>query len=69
MSLSMIINCYFHSLGGGPDDAKEVMKHPFFHTVNWDDVFNKRVRNNFHFLLPSVRLSHKHATYRQVSIA
>ena len=59
MSLSVIINCYFDSLGGSPDDAKEVMKHPFFHTVNWDDVFNKRVRNSFNFSLLSVRSSCK----------
>jgi len=31
------------SLGGGPDDAKEVMQHPFFNTINWEDIYNKRV--------------------------
>jgi len=34
---------YSHSLGGGPDDAKEVMQHNFFTTINWEDIYNKRV--------------------------
>ena len=34
--------CIF-SLGGGPDDAKEVMQHNFFSTINWEDIYNKRV--------------------------
>ncbi|KAL9957916.1 hypothetical protein ACROYT_G034871 [Oculina patagonica] len=34
-------------LGGGPDDAKEVMKHPFFSTINWDDIYHKRVKPPF----------------------
>ncbi|XP_074628418.1 RAC-alpha serine/threonine-protein kinase-like [Acropora palmata] len=34
-------------LGGGPDDAKEVMNHPFFLTVNWDDVYHKRIKPPF----------------------
>ena len=33
-----------HSLGGSPDDAKEVMRDPFFSKVNWDDTLHKRVR-------------------------
>ena len=31
------------SLGGGPEDAKEVMQHPFFSTINWEDIYNKKV--------------------------
>ncbi|XP_015762795.1 PREDICTED: RAC-alpha serine/threonine-protein kinase-like [Acropora digitifera] len=34
-------------LGGGPEDAKEVMNHPFFLTVNWDDVYHKRIKPPF----------------------
>lgn len=30
-------------LGGGPDDAKEIMFHPFFRGVNWNDVLEKKV--------------------------
>lgn len=30
-------------LGGGAEDAKEIMHHVFFANVNWDDVFNKKV--------------------------
>lgn len=33
----------FSSLGGGPEDAKEVMQHPFFSTINWEDIYHKRV--------------------------
>ncbi|KAJ7373130.1 RAC-alpha serine/threonine-protein kinase [Desmophyllum pertusum] len=34
-------------LGGGPDDAQEVMKHPFFGTINWDDIYHKRIKPPF----------------------
>lgn len=33
-----------NSLGGGPDDAKEIMRHSFFSGVNWQDVYDKKVR-------------------------
>lgn len=41
----VLISCYFcpHSLGGGPDDAKEIMRHSFFSGVNWQDVYDKKV--------------------------
>jgi serine/threonine protein kinase len=30
-------------LGGGEGDAEEVKSHVFFETINWDDVYNKRI--------------------------
>lgn len=30
-------------LGGGPDDAKEIMRHSFFSTLDWQDVYDKKV--------------------------
>ncbi|EMR11268.1 protein kinase C-like protein [Pneumocystis murina B123] len=30
-------------LGSGPGDALEVMAHPFFRNINWDDIYHKRV--------------------------
>uniref|UniRef100_A0A8C5ANK5 non-specific serine/threonine protein kinase n=1 Tax=Gadus morhua TaxID=8049 RepID=A0A8C5ANK5_GADMO len=30
-------------LGGGPDDAKEIMRHSFFCLVDWQDVYNKKL--------------------------
>lgn len=30
-------------LGGGPDDAKEIMQHKFFAGINWQDVYEKQV--------------------------
>ncbi|KAK9457255.1 hypothetical protein V1511DRAFT_508698 [Dipodascopsis uninucleata] len=30
-------------LGGGPDDALEVMAHPYFENINWDDIYEKRL--------------------------
>ncbi|KAG9085648.1 Serine/threonine kinase [Ceratobasidium sp. UAMH 11750] len=30
-------------LGSGPGDAEEIKAHPFFNTVNFDDVLNKRI--------------------------
>lgn len=31
-------------LGGGPDDAKEIMRHSFFSGIDWQDVYDKKVR-------------------------
>ena len=31
-------------LGGGIKDAMEIKQHPYFKDVNWDDVYNKRIR-------------------------
>lgn len=30
-------------LGGGPDDAKEIMQHKFFAGIVWQDVYEKKV--------------------------
>ncbi|KAK6489576.1 RAC-gamma serine/threonine-protein kinase isoform X1 [Huso huso] len=30
-------------LGGGPDDAKEIMRHSFFVGLNWQDVYDKKL--------------------------
>ncbi|XP_032881743.1 RAC-gamma serine/threonine-protein kinase isoform X2 [Amblyraja radiata] len=30
-------------LGGGPDDAKDIMQHSFFSGVNWQDVYDKKL--------------------------
>uniref|UniRef100_T1L5Q9 AGC-kinase C-terminal domain-containing protein n=1 Tax=Tetranychus urticae TaxID=32264 RepID=T1L5Q9_TETUR len=30
-------------LGGGPNDAKEIMVHAFFSGINWEDVLAKKV--------------------------
>lgn len=34
-------------LGGGPDDAKEIMAHPFFASINWTDLVQKRITPPF----------------------
>lgn len=34
-------------LGSGPTDAQEIMSHAFFRTINWDDVYHKRVQPPF----------------------
>ncbi|EME78570.1 uncharacterized protein MYCFIDRAFT_104873, partial [Pseudocercospora fijiensis CIRAD86] len=39
-------------LGSGPTDAQEIMSHPFFRNVNWEDVYYKRVPPPF---LPTVK--------------
>ena len=31
-------------LGAGIGDAKEIKKHPFFSKVNWDDVYNRKLK-------------------------
>jgi len=30
-------------LGAGPDDAEEIKRHPFFASINWTDLFERRV--------------------------
>ncbi|XP_074983056.1 RAC-gamma serine/threonine-protein kinase isoform X2 [Caretta caretta] len=39
-------------LGGGPDDAKEIMRHSFFVGVNWQDVYDKKVVQKLHVPVP-----------------
>uniref|UniRef100_A0A8C6PQI4 non-specific serine/threonine protein kinase n=1 Tax=Nothobranchius furzeri TaxID=105023 RepID=A0A8C6PQI4_NOTFU len=34
-------------LGGGPDDAKEIMQHRFFAGINWQDVYEKKLVSPF----------------------
>ena len=34
----------FFRLGGGPDDAKEIMRHSFFTGIDWQDVYDKKVQ-------------------------
>ncbi|KAG5831146.1 hypothetical protein ANANG_G00300730 [Anguilla anguilla] len=30
-------------LGGGPDDAKEIMRHSFFTGIDWQDIYDKKL--------------------------
>lgn len=30
-------------LGGGPEDVREIMAHPFFASINWTDLVNKKI--------------------------
>lgn len=34
-------------LGGGPDDVKEIQAHPFFASINWKDLENKKITPPF----------------------
>lgn len=34
-------------LGGGPEDAKEIMAHSFFSQINWTDLVNKKIAPPF----------------------
>lgn len=40
----IVMSFSFNRLGGGPDDAKDVMTHKFFALINWQDVIEKKVR-------------------------
>lgn len=35
--------CPTHRLGGGSEDAKEIMQHRFFANIVWQDVYEKKV--------------------------
>ena len=39
-------------LGSGPTDASEIMSQPFFRSINWDDIYNRRVQPPF---LPQIK--------------
>jgi RAC serine/threonine-protein kinase len=30
-------------LGGGPEDVREIMAHPFFASINWTDLVNRKI--------------------------
>lgn len=34
-------------LGGGPEDAKEIMSHVFFASINWTDLEQKKIEPPF----------------------
>lgn len=34
-------------LGGGPDDAREIQAHPFFASINWTDLVQKKIQPPF----------------------
>ena len=39
------LSCHIlsHRLGGGKSDVEEVKSYKFFQTINWDDVYHKRI--------------------------
>lgn len=40
-------------LGGGPDDVKDIQAHPFFSSINWTDLVNKKITPTFKPLVTS----------------
>ena len=34
-------------LGSGPTDAREIMSHPYFHNINWEDMYHRRLTPDF----------------------
>ncbi|KAL6452817.1 PKC1 Protein kinase C-like 1 [Candida maltosa Xu316] len=49
-------------LGSGPDDAKEIMEHPYFHDVNFDDVLNCRIPAPY---IPEIQSEHDYSNFDQ----
>ncbi|GEQ67048.1 hypothetical protein JCM33374_g711 [Metschnikowia sp. JCM 33374] len=49
-------------LGSGPRDALEIMEHPFFQDVNFDDVLNLRLEPPY---LPQVTSEHDYSNFDQ----
>ncbi len=41
------------SLGGGPDDAKEIMTQDFFKSIEWDKLYRKEITPPFRPMLTS----------------
>ena len=47
-----IVRVYYillHRLGGGAQDAAEVKSHPFFATINWDDLYERKVMTLYYY--------------------
>uniref|UniRef100_A0A0N4U4A9 non-specific serine/threonine protein kinase n=1 Tax=Dracunculus medinensis TaxID=318479 RepID=A0A0N4U4A9_DRAME len=40
---SLLVKNPNERLGGGPDDAKDVMAHPFFASVDWEKLYRKEI--------------------------
>lgn len=41
-------------LGAGPEDAKDIMRDPFFDSINWDDLYHRRIVPSFRPHLASI---------------
>lgn len=41
-------------LGAGPEDAKDIMRDPFFESINWDDLYHRRLVPSFRPHLASI---------------
>jgi len=46
-------------LGGGADDAKEIMAHIFFSSINWKDLEERKVKLNCLLTITCMKLSTK----------
>jgi hypothetical protein len=46
-------------LGGGADDAKEIMAHIFFSSINWKDLEERKVKLNCLLTLSGMKPSTK----------
>ena len=42
-------------LGSGPTDAQEIMAHPYFSQIDWDDLYHKRLSAPFRPTISSER--------------
>ncbi|CAI5758641.1 unnamed protein product [Candida verbasci] len=49
-------------LGSGPRDAEEIMEHPYFHDVNFDDVLNCRIPAPY---IPEIQSEHDYSNFDQ----
>ena len=49
-------------LGSGPRDAEEIMEHPYFHDVNFDDVLHCRIPAPY---IPEVQSEHDYSNFDQ----
>ena len=41
--LPLMLHLFNHRLGGSEDDVKEIMVHPFFETINWQELVERKV--------------------------
>ncbi|RLV91811.1 Protein kinase C-like 1 [Spathaspora sp. JA1] len=49
-------------LGSGTRDAEEIMEHPYFHDVNFDDVLNLRIPAPY---IPEIKSEHDYSNFDQ----
>jgi len=45
-------------LGGGPEDSKAIKEHPFFQSINWENILARKVEPPFKITVVCLTISY-----------